>query len=217
MLVKATATTISQSSSGSFTPSNYVWTYSTNTWQKNNASVFSYSEERRATLFIAPYSWSYTITLQAQQNSNMGCKFWFWPNANRILTEITPTDSLTSYTFTVSLKAWETLYAYPYLWWAAYSNISLSNSSSSYTLSIIMKKDSDISWYSSQIYLIWDLWIITTFWINPNWEREFWPLKNISEFSTTATAGSITPWNYAWYLNIKGADWTIYKVWVYNL
>ena len=74
-----------------------------------------------------------------------------------------------------------------------------------------------INWIPTKVVNIWEKWYINLFWMI-DWEWNYWPEKpSDHEFSSTATVGSITPWNYTWYLTIKWADWKTYKVWVYNV
>ena len=77
--------------------------------------------------------------------------------------------------------------------------------------------DTNIKGYPKENVVIWALGIIILFWVKPNGEREYGPLENKSEFSSSATTGSITPGNYVGYVTIEAKDGTIYKVWVYNI
>ena len=105
------------------------------------------------------------------------------------------------------------------LYWMNYNNsdwILLENVK--FTQVIVDCSDNDyINWIPTEVVNIWRKWYINLFWMI-DWEWNYWPEKpSDHEFSSTATVGSITPWNYTWYLTIKWADWKTYKVWVYNV
>lgn len=219
MLSKVNDTTIPYSFTGSFTPSNNVGTYSTGTnyyvWQKNNASTYGYSEDRRATLFTPSYSGSCTFKVSAKGATS--CKFWFGMDENSIQYEFSPTDNEAEYTITINVVAGQTVYIYPYLAGASYSNITLYTYTYNYTVSLSLGKTSIISWKALALKTIWALGSINIFWVKPNGEREYWPLENKSEFSNSANTGSIAPGNYVGYLTIQGSDGKTYKVWVYDI
>ncbi len=184
----------------SFEVSNAVGTSSSDSsmylWQKNNTSTYQYSEDRRATLFKVQHSWLYTFNVTLSQNQSW-CKFWFGINANNILSEITPSQNATEHTISINVKAGDTVYIYPYLSWAAYSNINIKRYTYTYTSDVEIYKASNIVWHPLRDYLIWDLWVITIFWLKDN-EFYLWETTN------TVITGDVTLWNAVGFINIWG-------------
>ena len=204
MLVKVDNTTIPISFSDSYTPSSfkggeYLQSNTLYWWHWN--STYPYDESRKATLFTAPMSWTYSFKIKAWQNYTNG-KFWFGTSYDNILSEITPVQATSSdqmkvqeYTITINAEAWQTIYLYPYIQAGQNAGLWIKLETYSNTLLFQLSKKSNIVWYSNRDYLVWDLGIITIFWVKDN-NFYIWQTTN------TATTWNITPWNFVWYLQI---------------
>lgn len=171
-----------------------TWNYR---WFKNNTYTYDYDDTRKAKLFTSAFSWSCTFKIKASQNVNV-CKFWFWPDATDIRSEITPATTETEYTITMNVKAGESIYIYPYIAWAQWASIYVYTSYTyNYTVSGDLIKSSDVMWQALKYNSIWNLGAITIFWMKDN-EFYLWETTN------TVVTGDVTLWNAVGFINIWG-------------